>query len=117
MEKNIKDYLHLYLPYNIKCKTPSGVGLLCTCGLGGVFGFGMNPGYKEFSTKDGIYPFLRPLSCMTVDEKERWDGIQLRDFEFLTERVSAEETIYLLKQGFDLFNLIPERLAIDKTKI
>lgn len=31
--------------------------------------------------------------------------------------VHPEKLLYLLKQGFDLFNLIPEGLAIDKTKL
>ena len=81
--------------------------------------------------QDKIFPLLllRPLSDLTEDE-----GFELSDTmgfftpdNFITAiksgskyvmdfRLSFELTQYLLKQGFDLFNLIPEGLAIDKTK-
>lgn len=69
MEKKLEDYLHFYLPYNIKCETPKGIGLMCTYGIAGIaIGFGMNPGYKEFMPSEGIKPIFRPLSDISDGE-------------------------------------------------
>lgn len=69
---------------------------------------------------DKIKPILRPLSDMTEEEKA-----QLRDFmgwaryvEYLKFGLCTPEGVaYLLKQGFDLFNLIPSSQAIDRTTL
>jgi len=58
---------------------------------------------------------LRPLSDMT--EKEKQIALHIGLSESDTWIGGAKRTDYLLKQGFDLFNLIPEGLAIDKTKL
>ncbi len=42
----------------------------------------------------------------------KWGGVQNDNIWNMYELV-----IYLMKQGFDIFNLIPEKLAVDKTTI
>lgn len=74
--------------------------------------------HLEKLTFNLIKPILRPLSDMTEEEKA-----QLRDFmgwaryvEYLKFGLCTPEGVaYLLKQGFDLFNLIESGQAIDRT--
>lgn len=61
--KDIKDYLHIYLQSGVYCQTPDGIGKLGMLGILGRFGFGMNPGYKEFDASE-VKPLLRPLSAI-----------------------------------------------------
>ncbi len=64
-----------------------------------------------------VKPILRPLSDRTKIELEDYNnlghstGTSWGDIE-----LQAKRTALLLKQGFDLFGLIPAGLAIDKTK-
>jgi hypothetical protein len=75
--------------------------------------------YKGIELIDGKLP-LRPLSDMTEDEMTKIEKFYGKYAgKGLEERLNtdAEITRYLLSKHFDLFNLIPERLALDKTKI
>lgn len=88
-------------------------------------------------------PLLRPLSDMTEEEVvtliykrsniylnvrfvEFWMNKVRFEFEYKSssrrrtddqsfDELDSGQFLYLLKQGFDLFNLIPDGLAIDKT--
>jgi tyrosyl-tRNA synthetase len=54
-----------------------------------------------------IKPILRPLSSMTEEHKKFYGG--RKEFDAL-------EFAYLLKQGYDFFELIESGQAIDATK-
>ena len=62
----------------------------------------------SYKQKKGKEPklILRPLSDMTKEEKDQ---------AFVLSK--ADEIVYLLKCGFDLFGLIESGQAIDKTKM
>ena len=64
---------------------------------------------------DGYAPMLRRLDSITMDEiNERMRlAAKWNPFE-KTVYCAAEQTAYLLKQGFDLFGLIDSGQAIDK---
>lgn len=53
-------------------------------------------------------PLLRPLSDMTEEEIKIYESMQSRLWE---------QFVWLLKNRFDLFNLISSGQAIDKTKM
>lgn len=139
--KKIKDYLHLYLMADVllevKRKNDKDyiIGRMCEITRKSNHGDWVEVWFDNVITvtsntwetsssnchwfffgEDHIKPILRPLSDMTEDEKEKWDNMRLEDFEYSTELLAANETLYLLKQGFDLFGLIESGLAIDKTK-
>ena len=65
---------------------------------------------------------LRPLSDTTEEERKEIANIKNLTAIGVKGTVTRNElnamvTVYLLKQGFDLFNLITEGLAIDKTTL
>jgi len=138
MKKNIKDYLHLYLNSGL-----SGVAKMKGHDLDHYISL---TGWNIYANEDEIEwikPILRPLSDMTEEEanivwklfgwNERITNFQERMMNILWEFDPPDEEsepdwspgrwkylisalLYLLKQGFDLFNLIPEGLSIDKNK-
>src|SRR5688572_910316 len=129
--KDIKDYLHLYLGCDVKHEALKNIRPL-------------TPAWYGALQKENILyllkPILRPLSDMTEEEaiglakiqkydipeddgvREELINIYTYDDEELTlgnylpVKYYLDGLLYLLKQSFDLFNLIPEGLAIDKTK-
>lgn len=116
--KKIEDYLHLY----IGCDTNRGMLI----GLTGSKAFVWR-GETRIYGESAIVLFLRPLSDMTEEEMQEC-GNMIYDFsddpelntwewQYFQIGLAPEQLYYLLKKGFDLFNLIPEGLAIDKTKI
>lgn len=144
MEKNIRDYLHLYLGCEVVhavVKEPEkllGVAYFpdrnqwCVRTDRNVKGqFGLMQSYK---------PILRPLSDMTEEEikevawilhrfkpedvrgKDSVGNIKVTNrspFYYwinVRQHLNAECCKYLLSKGFDLFELIESGLAIDKTK-
>lgn len=113
MGKEIKDYIHLYLGCEVMVESDNSdsykdvieaivveesVNLKKTSDY-------YFEGYNDFEIK----LLLRPLSDMTDEEADITHGI-LNDYH------THEATRFLLSKHFDLFNLIPEGLAIDKTK-
>jgi hypothetical protein len=139
MSKNIKDYLHLYL--GCECRIGDSkkrewirmVSELSVCT--GINHLNIQIWYKSSSCK----PILRPLSDITKEEVADLmgvDGFIKRgnwsepffqcEYEDLSNdqrfkhlyitQMSPTQTVFLIKSRFDLFNLIPEELAIDKTK-
>lgn len=70
---------------------------------------------------------LRPLMSITEDEKlvlfkllygeeDAYSAIRLK-FALKTDSLNPESFKYLLSKGFDIFNLIPEGLALDTTTL
>jgi len=112
MSKEIKDYLHLYLG----CE---------------VIDFTINKNGNKFIFDANNFPYvlslisenkgkllLRSLPDMT--EKEAVE-LEMMGHELVIKRVESnqfhgERTKRLLSMGFDLLNLIPEGLAINKLK-
>lgn len=129
MGTKLSEVLHLYLNADVYCETPVGKGKLITLGMLGLFGFGMRPGFKEFSSEE-VKPLLRPLSDMTEQERDHigielkagiWNADDIKSWgnssllwtnKHLTPKVFA----YLLSRSFDLFGLLESGQAIDKTK-
>ncbi len=73
-----------------------------------------------------IKPLLRPLSDMSSGEEIEYKKLSKIPMDNLNNeelrkkdcmRVEAQATAYLLKQGFDLFGLIEDNIAIDKTTL
>lgn len=105
MEKNTKDYLHLYL---------------------GCEAYWQEEGYKSTYSRpidfdmlrdaDWIKPILRPLSSMTEEEGNELEmmGHNAVVNKFEINQFHAARTRYLLSKGFDLFGLIEAGLAIEK---
>lgn len=124
MKKEIKDYLHLYLlkecEYEWQPEDLILKGRVTTRIIEG-----MQNGRVIWCK-----PILRPLSDMTDDEYMEVGNILctsqgeqaikqlIADATYMIHiQFSFELTFYLLKQGFDIFNLIPEGIALDKTLI
>jgi hypothetical protein len=132
MSKNIKDYLHLYLGCEVLWEDESG-------NTGGTEILDGHLIESSKVLKIIIKPILRPLSDITKEEVADLmgvDGFIKRgnwsepffqcEYEDLSNdqrfkhlyitQMSPTQTVFLIKSRFDLFNLIPEELAIDKTK-
>lgn len=140
MEKNIEDYLHLYLDsealYSI-CFVDDREAWTAPCRLFTDRYFS----YRNDMSVDGFRLYLRPLSDMTEEEAkefcrlEGWgenlENIVVTDDAIDFKRVIGDRSEacisrftrcrpemfrWLLSHGFDLFELIDAGLAIDKTK-
>jgi hypothetical protein len=104
MEKDIKDYLHLYLG--------------CECLGNNGKPYTLKPSHFPSNWKEGINghkPILRPLSDMTEEEKKDYNNRKQRKGHMA--QVHAYNTLWLLSKHFDLFGLITDGLAIDKTTL
>lgn len=70
--------------------------------------------YYDFS---GLKPILRSSSSMTKQELDLWDSfIDVFSIEGTSDLIEGEakRTVWLFKNYFDPFNLIPTGQAIDK---
>lgn len=125
----LKDVLHLYT--GCKLNTGTGTVLLAAVQKEIVpctdFRVIVLNGNELYESKADVKPILRPLSDMTKKEMEecgnmvydfsdepklnRW---RWEDFDLL---LCSVQFLWLLKNGFDLFDLIPSGQAIDKTTI
>lgn len=122
--KEIKDYLHLYLGCEIKCTGGHYEGEVAI----------INGVTKTHITVEGsiksdfnviVYetfynywkPILRPLSDMTLDEMAilQIDGLDDLKGNLGDLLMKTTDFLMLLHWGFDIFDLIPAGLAIDKT--
>lgn len=122
--KNIEDYLHLYLGCDLLIEDQLVVQLV---------GFEQNgrsfyPVIRNKKNWDKavvndlslIQLSLRPLSDMTDEEKYKLQNMvgALEYHHFKNDGICSPIAFrFLLSKHFDLFNLIPEGLAIDKTKL
>jgi hypothetical protein len=122
MSKEIKDYLHLYL--GCECMTPKGIGKLFRYDIETnwtwcVFGI-MGPEFEDSGHIENVKPILRPLSDMSEEEKIelKLNVVQASTINHASEIMwTFEQVRILLSKHFDLFNLIGEGLAIDKTTL
>lgn len=112
-ERKLNDYLHFYLgcefEYEVDAKRYRDIIKSVGTTVNAMF------------RPEEILILLRPLSDMTMDEwneigKKSRSGQNIRTAGDLW-KMNAEETAYLISKGFDLFNLIPDGLAIDKTTL
>lgn len=101
MEKRIEDYLHFYYKY-LGCEL-------------------IKPVYAE---NENTKPILRNINTLTNDEAEEIGFDSSRSFHESNydyiDKIGLLRPIdfkFLVDKGFDLFNLIPSGLAIDKSKI
>jgi hypothetical protein len=132
MEKNIKDYLHLYK--GCKCHTPDGIMEMSYVEDGSAnwpvwFGEKCNEANSEILSNDGccakgykynqVKPILRPLSDMTEEEENMYYSFYHNPFSKNVRQsilMDSQAIHYLLSKYFDLFGLIEAGLAIDATK-
>lgn len=128
----LKDYLHYYLNCRVKVANERYIdgGY-----IGTILGVTETQLLVDTGSSDGwedikyCAPILRPLSDITDEEKiEMFDAecsdvsrittikkkIKFVDEWLLSQRFGSASFHYLLKQGFDLFSLIENGLAIDK---
>lgn len=113
MSKEIKDTLPLY--YGQKCQ-------LCSLNYDGQTFEIDGPMIALLSMPEvKIIPILRSLEDITEEECEEYNRIHLtcHSINKIQDqiRTEASATQYLLSKGFDLFGLIIQGLAIDKTTI
>lgn len=142
--RNIRDFIHLYL--GCECITYGGKIPVSLIGivkmqsgeLKAFVGHEHNTYYVSLDMPEYCRPILRLLSDMTEEEAKeflRIDGITAGfmsvnafgirhnhttwEFNPHGEGMPANpnQFAFLLSKGFDLFNLIPDGLAIDKTKL
>jgi hypothetical protein len=124
MKTEIKDYLPLYL--GCKFKHDSDVGTYELCGYNIYNDHVQNAlGMDTYSSK-GTRLILRKLSDMTEEDGGRIFGSRKKYMLYKKERdanptdfflFTPLEFSHLLKDGFDLYNLIHEGLAIDKATL
>lgn len=107
--KDIKDYLHLYLG--------------CDCDRSGRLeriDYSFLVWCENNHRLKDVKPILRQLSDMTEEEEKQYHKIRETGYTSNVERQmlnDAAGTKYLLSLGFDLFNLIPDGLAINKSSL
>jgi hypothetical protein len=134
--RDIKDYLHLYLG----CEAMHGDRKIVVCGLNINSYYIQNILNEDTLRISDIKPILRPLSDMTdyeaieiynkqwpnMNDKESWvKALFIKDIccggYYVEGKVAILDTMMVVKEclsrGFDLFNLIPEGLAIDSTTL
>lgn len=122
MNKEIKDYLPYYLPVAVELNNGgSKVYNRVAVAVGNMddeyayVTLRMGKGKDSFthsvlfSDPDRIKLILRPLSDMTEVELDVLAGLSVKNRGAITH--------YLLSKHFDIFNLIPEELALDQTKL
>lgn len=127
MEKNIKDYLHLYIGCEVS--TPDGFRkMLCYNNYFDLVYVETNPetiapskAYYTYHINE-VKPVLRTLSNMNDEEDKECSNIMFGEFASKVVRKNiihyeGEKIKYLLSKHFDLFNLIEAGLAIDKTTL
>lgn len=142
MEKRIEDYLHLYIgcqvliEKEIDCSTNGefpeydeiagsilpgiyklvGVNTVKNSVMSGDVSLISKEGTACMTVFNNIKPLIRPLSDMTEEEREYcgWSETLCKK-PIKHGNYESNEFIWLLKQGFDLFELIDAGLAINKT--
>lgn len=111
------EHLAHYLPYNLK--------MVCNQDIDDVLYSPINITERFYSMPTAILtnfkPILRPLSDLSkgeftnniISQKNRLEIIKLNTCHWLDYYSSQ----YLFENHFDVFNLIPQKLAIDKNTL
>lgn len=132
MGKELKNYLHLYLQAGIKCQRMGEEGEAVMTGISyddtqKIWWVYFENEESGYAVLEDVFPLLRPLDSMTEEEKKElinisskacteFKGIAVYDKSAThSGYISGAETVYLLSKHFDLFSLIENNLAIDKT--
>lgn len=119
VEKNIKDYLHLYMGCKFVLTDDDGIDRQFH-----LTAYNYNY-YRDWHSE--LKPILRPLSDMSEDEAAHIDDLARRQLDgietpantkFVTgiRTNTAEALRWCLSKRFDVFGLIAAGLAIDITK-
>lgn len=114
----LKDVLHLYLGCQVQgvCNGKALDGTLVSVSKAQCWILDNRTGLPKSQDEiDAIAPILRSLEDMTEEHRERiaamwnfsWDPTNY------TLKADAAQTLYLLSQHFDLFDLIPSGQAIN----
>ena len=81
---------------------------------------------REGVTIEQIKPYLFPISSMTEEQKEEYDKMSELDIEYTITQIKNDSLIWttglnrfnwLLKNHFDVYDLIPMGIAIDATNL
>jgi hypothetical protein len=125
MSKNINDYLKYYIGCQVDASGEKEI--LTGYEVGGDGMITVSTRYRgnlinyhyEHDGFDGLKLVLRKLSSMTEEEESEYTSlIDQWNFGFKRNMLgAAQSTHYLLSRGFDLWNLIDEKLAIDADTI
>lgn len=127
MEKKIENYSHLYLGCDV-LKTDGQKRKLVGVYVSGALLENTETQLSDDYRMTDFKLLLRPLASMTQEEM-RACGNMIYDFsddpdlsnnwkwQEFEYGLHPEQFHWLLSKGFDLFNLIPDGLAIDVTKI
>ena len=79
---------------------------------------------KEGVTIEQVKPYLFPISSMTEEQREEYDKMSELDIDYTITQIKNDSLIWtsglnrfnwLLKNHFDVYDLIPMGLAIDAT--
>lgn len=135
--KDLKDYLHLYVSTSCQFKERKS---------GSMFTRKLEATDIDHFFQEEFYIFIKPvlrsLSDMTEEEAKEMANLYFKDCDMskvvvgktsygdvtisyyssfdcfnIDGKHTFKQTAYLLKRGFDLFGLIDDDLAIDKTKL
>ena len=137
-QERLKEVIHLYL--GCDCKIPKGIGkLVGVCEWASYVEFSKSKSAHSVSVEN-VVPILRSLDDMTVEEakefckKEGWgenlENLVVLDgaIEFSIKgtkqqcvsrftRMRPEMFAWCLSKRFDLFNLIPDGIAINAKEL
>lgn len=131
MKTELKDVLHFYIGCKGWDSEAPGEEIMTIIGYSIINGNHLisdEHGNFDIPIKD-IKPILRPLSDMTDDEikyvgedlkQGTWNAPDIRSNPKLAwsiHHMNPVVFVYLINQGFDLFDLIESGQAIDKTKL
>jgi hypothetical protein len=116
--KNIEDYIHLY------CNGKTLVRWKESVDYEDLLSHRLIHDLFDQANATDIKLILRPLDSMTEEEAKEvgwWDDWENRiayakDFKE-DWMFSASNMLYLLKNGFDIFSLIPDGLALNRNTI
>lgn len=123
MEIKPQDYIYLYLG----CDVSNGIEVGKLVGVTeseyergktiSLIDFGADSFIEWYAEE--TKPILRKLSEMTEEESAAMRKLfsEMADNDKAQGEIWADQTRHMLKQGFDLFGLIPAGLAIDKTSL
>lgn len=126
--------LSMRLPYGVKCQAHNGA-LICVNANNGIAVVQTDRGVRQVLIEN-LKPYLRPISSMTEEEKEdllnyvvgkdgainfevcndgyiRGVGMVWVNFQ---PNTTSRYVGWLLKNHFDLMDLIPKGLALEATK-
>lgn len=142
MNKQLKEVIHFYIGQEVKCGITSTATLRMerdyknTISVKQVLG---NDEYKLLlrplsdMTEEEAIEITKPIAFYGNHTSERiyrtyrnpfgdlivsWgESLKEKYLPMKETHFNTQQFLYILKHGFDIFNLIPEKLAIDKTKM